>query len=50
MSAEETEEEPHERTLSEAEKILAETDLNTLSPMQALLLLSDLKEKVKSEN
>ena len=50
LSAEETEEEPHERTLSEAEKILAETDLNTLSPMQALLLLSDLKEKVKSEN
>ena len=49
LSAEETEE-PHERTLSEAEKILAETDLNTLSPMQALLLLSDLKEKVKSEN
>ena len=36
LSAEETEEEPHESTLSEAEKILAETDLNTLSPMQAL--------------
>ncbi len=50
LSAEEVEEAPHERTLSEAEKILAETDLNTLSPMQALLLLSDLKEKVKSEN
>ncbi len=50
LSAEEAEESPHERIFSEAEKILAETDLDTLSPMQALLLLSDLKEKVKSEN
>lgn len=50
LSAEEAEEVSHERIFSEAEKILAETDLNTLSPMQALLLLSDLKEKVKSEN
>ena len=39
-----------ERELCEVEKILADTDLNTLSPMQALLLLSDLKEKVKTEN
>ena len=39
-----------ERALCEVEKILADTDLNTLSPMQALLLLSDLKEKVKTEN
>lgn len=44
------EEESETRTLSEAEKILSETDVNTLSPMQALLLLSDLKEKVKSES
>jgi DNA mismatch repair protein MutS len=35
------------QTLSEVEEILAETDVNTLSPMQALLLLNDLKEKVK---
>ncbi len=42
-------EEPQERELCEVEQILAETDVNTLSPMQALLLLSDLKEKVKTE-
>lgn len=46
--AEETEEK--KTSLSEVEKILSETDVNTLSPMQALLLLSDLKEKVKSEH
>lgn len=44
------EEESEARALSEVEKILSETDVNTLSPMQALLLLSDLKEKVKSES
>ena len=44
------EEAEEERELCEVEKILADTDLNTLSPMQALLLLSDLKEKVKTEN
>ena len=38
--------EPQERELCEVERILAETDVNTLSPMQALLLLNDLKEKV----
>lgn len=38
------------KTLSEAERILLDIDLDTLSPMQALLLLSDLKEKVKAEN
>ena len=32
------------------EKILADTDIDTLSPMQALLLLNDLKQKVKAEN
>ena len=42
-----TAEEPIEdRKLSEVEEILSETDVNTLSPMQALLLLSDLKEKL----
>ena len=44
------EEEPAVRELCEVEKILQDTDVNTLSPMQALLLLSDLKEKVNSEN
>ena len=44
------EEEPTVRELCEVEKILQDTDVNTLSPMQALLLLSDLKEKVNSEN
>lgn len=39
-----------ERKLSEAEKILLGTDINTLSPVQALLLLGDLKEKVQTEN
>jgi len=43
------EDEPIERELTEVEKILEDTDVNTLSPMQALLLLSDLKEKVKAE-
>jgi hypothetical protein len=37
------------RELCEVEKILQDMDINTLSPMQALLLLSDLKEKVNSE-
>lgn len=36
-----------EREYSEVERILRETDVNTLSPMQAFLLLSDLIEKVK---
>ena len=43
------EEAPEKRELCEVEKILEETDLDTLSPMQALLLLNDLKEKVKTE-
>ena len=47
----EIEEEQEEiRELSEVEKILKETDLNTLSPLQALLLLGDLKDKVEAEN
>ncbi len=35
---------------TEVERILMDTDVNTLSPMQALLLLSDLKEKLDLEN
>ena len=38
-----------ERIPSPIEEILMETDVNTLSPMQALLLLNDLKEKLTSE-
>ncbi len=45
--AEEVEE---EYTLSEVEEILLQTDLNTLSPIQALMLLNDLKEKVGKNN
>lgn len=44
------EEEEEVKQLTEVEQILMDTDINTLSPMQALLLLSDLKEKIKSEN
>ena len=43
-------EEEQKRPLCEVERILADTDLNTLSPMQALMLLNDLKEKIHSEN
>lgn len=38
-----------ENPRSEVEKILEETDLNSLSPMQAFMLLGDLIEKVKNE-
>ena len=44
------EEEPQEKQLTEVERILADTDLNALSPMQALLLLSELKEKITENN
>ncbi|MBQ8446248.1 MAG: DNA mismatch repair protein MutS, partial [Clostridia bacterium] len=44
------EEEKTERELTEIEQLIADTDINTLSPMQALLLLGDLKEKLESEN
>ena len=44
------EEEKPIKTLTEVEKILMQTDVNTLSPMQALLLISDLKEKINEEN
>ena len=46
VSLTETEETPT-RQLSDVEKILQETDINTLSPMQALLLLGDLKDKLE---
>ncbi|MBQ7323351.1 MAG: DNA mismatch repair protein MutS [Clostridia bacterium] len=36
-----------EKTLSEVERILLDTDLNTMSPMQAFMLLSDLKDKLE---
>ncbi len=48
ISEMEVEEEP-KRELCEVEKILADTDLNTLSPMQALMLLNDLKDKIETE-
>lgn len=38
-----------ERPVSEAERILAQTDMNNMTPMQAFNLLSDLVEKVKGE-
>ena len=44
------EEEAEEKVLTEVEQILSETDVNTLSPMQALLLISDLKAKLETEN
>ena len=44
------EEETPMRQLSEIERILAETDINTISPMQAFMLISDLKEKLETEN
>jgi DNA mismatch repair protein MutS len=44
------EEEKPQRVYTEVEKMLMETDINTLSPMQALLLLGDLKDKLDSEN
>ena len=38
-----------EKQLSEVEHILSELDLNTMSPMQAFMLLGDLKEKVEGD-
>ncbi len=40
-------EEEESRQLSEVETVLSEIDMNTLSPMQAFLILGDLVEKVK---
>ncbi len=42
-------EEKEERAFTEVEKILKDTDINTLSPMQAFMLVSDLKEKLEGE-
>ena len=39
-----------EKQVSKVEEILMATDVNTLSPMQALLLLNDLKGKLETEN
>ena len=44
------EEEQEERIFTEVEKLIAEVDINTLSPIQAFMLLSDLKEKLDKEN
>jgi DNA mismatch repair protein MutS len=41
-------EEPEDKKVSPVEKILSELDLNNISPMQALMILGDLAEKVKS--
>ena len=46
---ENVEEEEELRRESEVERILRVTDVDTLSPMKALLLLSDLKEKLTTE-
>ncbi len=43
------EEEKEEKVLTEVEKIILDTDLNTLSPMQAFMLLNDLKERLDEE-
>ncbi len=50
MQLEFAEEEPVERVYTEVERIVKDTDINTLSPMQAFMLLSDLKEKLDEEN
>ena len=49
IQIEQIEEEEETRQLTEVEKLIAEVDINTLSPMQAFLLLSDLKEKLEEE-
>ncbi len=43
-------EEKQEKVLTEVEKILKDTDINTLSPMQAFMLVSDLKERLDGED
>ncbi len=44
------EEEKVGRQYTEVEKIIKDVDVNTLSPLQALMLLGDLKEKLEEEN
>jgi len=43
------EETAEERRLTEVETIISEVDLNTMSPMQAFMLLSDLKDKLDGD-
>ena len=43
------EEVQEEKTLTEVEKIISEIDLNTMSPMQAFMLLGDLKDKIDGD-
>ena len=38
-----------EKTLTEVERIISEIDLNTMSPMQAFMLLGDLKDKIDGD-
>ena len=45
--SEHEEEEQTLKPISEVEKIISEVDMNSISPMQAFLLLGDLVEKVK---
>ncbi|MCD8373049.1 MAG: DNA mismatch repair protein MutS [Clostridia bacterium] len=42
-------EEEEQKEYSEVERILMQTDMNNLSPMQAFIVLSDLVEKVKTQ-
>ena len=46
----EEEETVEEKQLTEIEQLIADTDINTLSPIQALMLLGDLKDKLTGEN
>ncbi len=46
MPLEYVEEEATERQLTEVERIITEIDVNTLSPMQAFMIITDLKEKL----
>lgn len=47
LSAEYADDSEEEKQDSEIEKILKDLDLNNMSPMQAFIVLSDLKDKVK---
>ena len=44
------EEHVEEKKLTEIEQIISELDLNTMSPMQAFMLLGDLKERLEGDN
>ena len=49
LQVESFEDAAEERQLTEVERMLLEIDINTLSPMQAFLLISDLKDKLQGE-